>query len=89
MIEKRWRSTRARLNREADVPDGTGLWSRIEASRRAGQSANLPAADPRRRMSPVLPGVLAVAVLFAEPPSAPMTCQRPSPRKAAIPKRRP
>lgn len=65
MINDRWRSTRARLNQEAGNTDTTGLWSRIDASRRAGQSVDLPATDPRRPVTPALLGVLAVAALLA------------------------
>ena len=65
MTKNRWRSTRARLNQETGNVDTTGLWSRIDASRRAGQSVDLPATDPRRPVTPVLLGVLAVAALIA------------------------
>jgi hypothetical protein len=63
MIKGRWRSTRDRLNQKTGNTDTTGLWSRIDASRRAGKSVDLPASDPRRPVSPVLLGVLAVAAV--------------------------
>ena len=65
MIKDRWRSTRARLSQETGTTDATGLWSRIDASRRAGESVELPSADPRRPVTPVLLGVLAVAAVLA------------------------
>ena len=64
MINDRWRSTRARLNQETGDADTTGLWSRIDASRRAGKSVDLPARDPRRSVTPALLGVLAVAAVL-------------------------
>lgn len=63
MMKDRWRSTRSRLKQEIGTSDPAGLWSRIDASRRAGQSVDLPAADPRRPVSPILLGVLTVAVV--------------------------
>lgn len=65
MIQDRWRSTRARLHQEPGATDTTGLWSRIDASRRAGKSVDLPARDPRRPVRPVLVSLLAVATLLA------------------------
>ena len=63
MMKDRWRSTRARLNQETGSTDTSGLWSRIDASRRAGNSVDLPAADPRRPVSPVLVALLLLAAL--------------------------
>ena len=52
-------------SRKPATPTTTGLWSRIDASRRAGKSVDLPASDPRRPVSPILLGVLAVAAVAA------------------------
>ena len=50
----------------ADVNIGSsGPWNRIPATRRAGNSLDLPATDPRRPVSPVLLGLLLVAVVVA------------------------
>jgi len=65
MIRDRWRSTRSSLNQEMGSTDMNGLWSRIDASRRAGQSIDLPAVDPRRAVTPVLFGAITVAALVA------------------------
>ncbi len=64
MINDRWRSTRARLNQETDDADTAGLWSRIDESRRAGKSVDLPARDPRRSVTPALLVVFAVAAVL-------------------------
>jgi len=69
MIKDRWRSTRARLDDGNPSAGARELWGRIAASRQAGRSVDLPAADPRRPVSPVLLGLLAVAsaVWFSTP----------------------
>ena len=69
MMETRWRSTRARLDDGTPSGDTRELWGRIAASRRAGRSIDLPGVDPRRPVSPILLGLLAVAsvVWFSTP----------------------
>jgi len=69
MIKDRWSSTRARLDDGNPSAGARELWGRIAASRQAGRSVDLPAADPRRPVSPVLLGLLAVAsaVWFSTP----------------------
>ncbi len=61
----RWRTTRARLGRETGSTDTTGLWSRIDESRRAGMSVDLPSSDPRRTVSPLLLSALALVAAVA------------------------
>ena len=82
MMKDRWRSTRARLNQETGSPDTRGLWSRIDASRRAGKSVDLPAADPRRPVSPVLIGALAAAAIVTI--ATFRTSDRPAPIAARV-----
>lgn len=82
MINDRWRSTRSRLTQETGTSDPAGLWSRIEASRRAGQSVDLPATDPRRPVSPVLIGALAAAAIVTI--ATFRTSDRPAPITARV-----
>lgn len=63
MMSDRWRVTRARLQQQNGGADVTGLWERVVASRRAGKSVDLPAADPRRPLTPMLLGAMAVAAV--------------------------
>lgn len=61
----RWRSTRARLQHNSATAGAPDLWKRIASSRGAGTSIDLPTRDPRRPVSPVLIGVLAIAAVVA------------------------
>ncbi len=63
MMDMRWRSTRARLHHGTPGGDARELWGRIVASRQAGRSVDLPAADPRPPVSPILLALLAVAIV--------------------------
>lgn len=62
-MKSRWRTVRSRLEHDASRADGPGLWNRIAESSRSGKSVELPARDPRRSVSPVLLGVLVLAVI--------------------------
>ncbi len=66
---RRWSEVRQRLRRDGEASLSSGAWQRIEASRGAGATSELPSEPPRTLPRLALYGALALALTLALVPS--------------------